>query len=174
MFDPLRRFAPIGASLLIATLAACAKPVNTPQDAFVTLRTAIAEERWELFYDVLLPEARTAYDELIAAKDTELAAIARQSGPSAADALLAPIGLTYDGWKALDARRRFAGIFSANARPHFMNMGLNEDHLRAAEVRSSESHGGVSTLVVDDGKGHRTRLRFKLVDGAWRFDPGDA
>ncbi|MFG0320025.1 MAG: hypothetical protein ACF8XB_22325 [Planctomycetota bacterium JB042] len=165
------RAAPLAAAFVV--LLACSEARNTPSDAFASLRTAIAESRWELLYEVLTPEVQAGYDEQIATKDAELAALARRDGPSAADGLLRPIGISHDEWKRLDARARFAGIFEASARAQFVSMGVNEEHLKEAEVRSVESHGGRAEVVVDDGKGHRTRLTFTLVDGTWRFDPGE-
>ena len=161
---------------LVVALGGCSRDSGgpPPEDAFLSLRTALTEQRWDIFYDVLDPFSQRAYDELIVQKDSELAATARQEGPSAADALLQPLSLSHGDWQKLDTRGRFAAIFGVSAQAHFMNLGLNPDHLAAATVRSTDVQGDLATLVVDDGKGHRTKLIFRLIDGGWRFDPSES
>lgn len=163
--------------LTLASLAGsggCGGAQNSPEEALAAVRTAFQEERWDLLYDVLPPARQEAFRAQLAENDERIAQLERQVGPERADEMLqADFGFTRAEWRAMEPRARFAAVFGRDARMELAQSGINLQYVAESELRSVEIAGENATIVVDDGRGHRTKLRFILVDGAWRFDLGE-
>lgn len=163
-------------------LAACAPvfacgdrgPVakNTPEDAFETLRSAVRDSRWGLLYDVVPPDYQAEFDRMLAESDERITAHANEAGEAQADeVMLRDFGITYARWKAMSNRERFATVFFVRGRNDLTELGLNPDQIASSSVRASEVMGDRATLLVDDGKGHRSKVPFRLVGDRWYLDP---
>jgi hypothetical protein len=154
-------------------VVACGSARNTPEEAFESLRTAIAEERWDLLYDVLPPEHQEFFDGQVAENDARLRALVEQKGDLAATEILSrELGVTYPRWQKMTVKERFAAVFAPSAKSFFVELGINQEHVAGSSVKSVTIGGSEATVFLDDGKGHRPRLRFVLVADYWRYDPG--
>lgn len=168
----VRRAVPAWFCLLLA-LAACGGNQNTPEEAFESVRTALAEERWELLYDILPPEVQQSFDQQIVENDQRIQALAAQAGgPATDEQLRREFGFDRAQWQKMTVKQRFAGIFRKTAKLELRRLGVNPDYVVSSDVTGVMVRGSEAVLSIDDGKGHRSRLKFVLVGGVWRFGLG--
>ena len=170
-----KRFLGLGLGLgLLVQLTGCGSAHNTPEEALETLRTALKEERWDLLYKVLLPDLQKNFDEQVQASDQQFRAVAQQLGKAvASEQLKQEFGFSLAQWEQMDAQQRFAAIFQKSARMELMRLGVNPDYVATSKIKSSSIRGEEVTISLDDGKGHWTHLKFKLVENSWRFNIGE-
>ncbi len=154
-------------------LAPAAGARNTPEEAFAALKTALAEQRWDLLYDLLPGAAQEDLDRQIAENDARIKELAAQQGEAAADeVLLRELGVTFGRWSKMTARERFALVFAPMAGEVLARLGVEPALVISAAVRSVTVRGEEATLLLEDGQGRSSRLSFVLVDGLWRFQGG--
>jgi hypothetical protein len=160
-------------TLLLLPESGCGSAHNTPEEALETLRTALKEERWDLLYDSLLPELQQEFDEQVQAHHQRFLAVARQVGENAtSEQLKREFGFTLAQWEQMGQRERFSAIFQQSGRMELKRKGVNPDYVVNSKVKSTSIRGEDATISLDAGRGHRTHLKFKLVDNTWRFDFG--
>jgi hypothetical protein len=176
MTNKLRMLLPLLTTLAIA----CGQAKNDPETALAALMESLEKQRWELLYDILPETEQAEWDAriegMLAANVEErrlaeelAAAGLRTASP---EDLLTVLNLSKEQWAALPQREKFARMFGLNPKINFGELGLNPDFVLGATVRSSVTRGDRAEIVVDDGKGHRTKLTFKLQGEYWRFQLG--
>ncbi|MBI4881460.1 MAG: hypothetical protein HY812_17625 [Planctomycetes bacterium] len=154
-------------------LAPAAPARNTPEEALAALKTALAEQRWDLLYDLLPGAAQEDLDRQIAENDARIKELAAQQGEAAADeVLLCELGVTFCRWSKMTARERFALVFAPMAGEVLARLKVDPALVIAASVRSVSVRGEEATLLLEDGQGRSGRLTFVLADGLWRFQGG--
>jgi hypothetical protein len=156
---------------LLSVVVGCGSAKNTPEQAFADLRTALKEQRWDVLYDLLPPAKQTMFDQQVAAFDANLTAVRAELGAKELDAkLMKDIGVTFDGWKKLDKKQRLAKLWAGSANDQLVELGINPGEIENSTVKETRIIGDKAEISLDDGKGHRSRLTFVLVEGYWRFD----
>ncbi len=166
------RFVPIVLLVLAAFATGCSQARNTPEQALAQVKQALKSEQWELLYDLVPPDLQKAWDDETAKIDAiAKRLIAERGADVAAQVMKDQIGVSLAAWeKAGDARKRFALNFAPTAKRGLAELGVNTDEVLSSAIKSSEVKGDVAYFSLDDGKGHRSKLRFKLISGLWRFD----
>lgn len=158
---------------VLAFLAACGSAENTPEEALESVRTAFQEDRWDLLYDVLLKDMRTHFDEQVTANDQQFRALSQQFGEAqASEQMKRELGFTLSQWEGMNSKERFSAIFGRDGRVQLAHLGVNPEHVLNGTIKSSSIRGDEATISLDDGKGHRPRLKFRLEENRWRFDIG--
>lgn len=162
------------AALVLTLPIGCGNASNTPEEAFESLRTALADERWDLLYDVLPPSLQQKYDEQTSQYDLKIEQMIVQMGEAQAnESLRQDFGFDQAQWVGMTPRERFAAMLRKRAKLELRQLGVNPDYVVNSSIKNSSIRGDEATISLDDGKGHRTRLRFVLVDGSWRFGLGE-
>lgn len=160
---------------------ACGDAKNSPEQAFDVARSALKDHKWDLLYDIFPLEEQKVWDERIEGilldnkAERQQAEQLRKAGLNIgkpAD-LLKKMGLDEAQWKALSQRDKFAKMFALDAKVNLSEVGIDPDILATAQVKSKQISGDRAELILDDGKGHRPKLTFKLQGQYWRFSLGD-
>lgn len=168
--------APLVALALVPLGLGCSQAKNTPEQAFEALKSALEQERWELLYDILPTKQQQAFDQHIGELDKQLQAASSmgKNDPEAVEyvkSFTQQTRVTVEQWRAMDAKKRFATVFSTDGRGQLMSLGINPDQLLKAVPKEIDERGSKASIVVDDGKGHRRKLLFELEGEYWRFNP---
>ena len=137
-------------------------------------RRAVVEGDAESFLDAQVPEVRDALLVQVRENDERLRRLREQEGAEAVERVLeTEIGTDWETWTRLDDAGRFARMFPAFAPGWFASLGLNPEHLRGAAVRQVRVRGDAGEVLFDDGRGHRTLVRFVRTDEGWKYEPPD-
>ena len=170
------------ALLLVAAALAggCGQARNSPSEALASLKTALEKQRWDLLYDILPDEEQKVWDqriESILADNSTQRQLAEMLHAQGVDIgkpsdVLKDLKLTPEQWSALSQREKFARMFGLNAKLNLGDLGVNPDFILGATTKPETILGDRAEIVVDDNKGHRTRLTFKLQGDLWRFQLG--
>ncbi|MFH0944974.1 MAG: hypothetical protein V2A76_07230 [Planctomycetota bacterium] len=162
----------IGCGFLLL-LIGCGSAENTPEEALETVRTAFKEDRWDLLYDVLPQAKQASFDQQVASSDQQFRAVAQQIGAAkASEQLKREFGFTLSDWEGMNSKERFSAIFQRDAKMKLAHLGVNPEYVEGGTIKSTSIRGDEATIQLDDGRGHRPRLKFKLEGNRWRFDIG--
>jgi hypothetical protein len=157
---------------LAASLAAgaCSKPAsNTPEQAFEALRQAFVSEEWARLWDVVKPETQEFFVQQLEREEKSIEKQIEGVDPEEAAQRRMEFGVSLGEWRAMSTQEKFGLAFGgANAA---VQLKLNRDEIVNSRVKETTVTGDRAQLLLDDGKGHRNRVWFVLVDGEWRYDP---
>lgn len=156
--------------LLPLLLVGCGSAKNTPEQAFEHLRTALREQKWDLLYDILPPEKQKTFDAQIEDVVAQFQMLLQVSPNEVEPAAKRELGMSLAEWKQLERRQQFAILFKKDAKLQLAEIGMNPDEILASTVKETSIVGDKAEFSLDDGKGHRSRLTFVLVNGYWRFE----
>lgn len=135
-------------------------------------RRAVVEGDAQTFLDLQVPEVRRALLEQVRENHERLQRLRAEEGPQAVERVLeSEIGTDWETWARLDDVGRFARMFPAFAPRWFASFGLNPEHLRGAAIKDVRSRGETGEVLFDDGRGHRTLVRFVRTGEGWKFEP---
>lgn len=151
---------------------ACEQARNTPETACAQLKEALAQSRWDLLFELFPPDVQEEFNLQIQAnsqriRDRELV----EGRMAASEALKESIGVSLAEWEKMSDADRFNAVFGVVGHQQLVSLGVNPDHIVSGEVISIEKRGDSATVILDDGRGHRIRVAFEVIDGLWRYDP---
>ncbi len=159
-------------AVALAGALGCSEASNTPEQALEQVKTALKNQDWALLYDVVPPDLRKAWNEDVVDIDDQVTKLKSRDAKLADQALRERLGVSLADWEAAgkDARKRFALRFAPTAKLGLAELGVNIDEVLSSQVKSADVKGDQAFFSIDDGKGHRSKLRFKLIEGRWCFD----
>lgn len=175
-----------GLALLLSALAfasspACTRTHDSPEEAFVKVRSACAKRDWARLFDTFPPDTQAFFDQQVAGYVTSVKARAKITSATEGleEALVierllgSEMKVTVAQWESMMTRERFAVWFeAAGGASAIHGTGFDPDIVGASELKSIDVQGATAQVSVDDGRGHRSVLSFVLVDRVWRFDLG--
>jgi len=155
--------------LLAASLVSCGKPVNTPQQAFEALRQAVAEEDWQQVFHAITPSLQQKFRDVLERESLSIDEQMQQLSAEEQATAKLPYGCTVNEWREMTVEEKFAISHGGAHAP--VALKLNPEEIRNSRIKDAIVFGDTAAILLDDGKGHRNRIHFALVDGRWYYDP---